>query len=164
MKIPRVAFLAAAVLFVVASCESPNTAKTTSESSVIAARDRLVADLQQCTRSNGYDPKAVGLPENALARNELKWRQCAYDAVRKYEQGHPSVRGMYDQLISEDIQMTTAIQQGNLTRSQRRTRIEQLVGQIKAAEDAEVRAAEVEQARQQEQLRNVVDSARGFGS
>jgi hypothetical protein len=160
MKIPRVALLAAAMLFVVASCESQNTAKTTSESRVIAARDKLVADLQQCTRTNSYDPKAAGLPENALAPNELKWRQCAYDAVCNYELAHPSVRGMYDQLIAEDIQMTT----GNITRSQRRTRIEQLVGQIKAAEDAEVRAAEVEQARQQEQLRNVVDSARGFGS
>ena len=164
MRIPRAAFLAAAVLFVVASCESQNTAKTTSESSVIAARDKLVADLQQCTRSIGYDPKAAGLPEKALAPNELKWRQCAYDAARNYGKAHPSVRGLYDQLIAEDIEMTTAIQQGNMTRSQRRARIEQLVEQIEAAEDAEIKAAAAEQERQQEQLQNVVDNARGFAS
>ena len=51
-----------------------------------------------------------------------------------------------------------------MTRSQRRTRDEQLIEQIKAAEDAQIKAATSDQARQQEQLRNVVDGARGFAN
>jgi hypothetical protein len=72
------------------------------------------------------------------------------------------MRGRYEQLIAEDIQMTTAIQQGAMTRSQRRARIEELLAQIKAAEEAQIEAAASEQARQNEQLRNVVDNFRGF--
>jgi cell division FtsZ-interacting protein ZapD len=59
--------------------------------------------------------------------------------------------------------MTTAIQLGTMTRSQRRERIESLVEQIKAAEQEEVKAATVEQSLQDEQLRNVVAGVRGFG-
>jgi hypothetical protein len=70
--------------------------------------------------------------------------------------------GQYDQLIAEDIAMTTAIQQGTMTRSQRRARIEGLIGQIKSAEEAQATATATEQARQMEQVRNVVESARGF--
>jgi hypothetical protein len=154
--------LAAATLLVLTSCESQNTAPTAANSGVVAARDKLVADLKQCTQKHGYNPQATGMPENALAPNELPWRQCAYDAVRSYEQGHPAVSSLYDQLIAEDIQMTTAVQQGSMTRSQRRARIEELVAQIKEAEDAQISQATAEQARQQEQLRNIVDGARGF--
>jgi hypothetical protein len=130
---------------------------------LIAARDRLVADLRQCTQTHGYDPQdTAGVAETALAANELPWRQCAYDAVRAYGQSHPSLRGMYEQLIAEDIAMTTAIQQGTMTRAQRRERIDALVGQIKAAEEEQIAAAASEQVRQNEQLRNVVDNFRGF--
>lgn len=160
MKILRAACLTATILVV--ACESQTTTTSPASSGVIEARDQLVADLQQCTQKHGYNPKAAGLPENAVAPNELQWRQCAYDAARSYGQSHPSVRGMYDQLIAEDIEMTAAIPQGTMTRTQRRTRIEQLVEQIKSAEDAEIKTATAEQARQQEQLRNVVESARGF--
>jgi hypothetical protein len=154
------ALIGVAVL-TLAGCQSQKPT-TTSSSTVIAARDQLIADLQQCTQQHGYDPKAAGLPENALAPNELEWRQCARDAARDYGRAHPSVSSQFNQLVSEDIEMTTAIQNGTMTRSQRRARLEQLIEQIKSAEDAEIKAATVEQERQQEQLRNVVDNARGF--
>jgi hypothetical protein len=50
-----------------------------------------------------------------------------------------------------------------MTRSQRRARIEQLIAQIRSTEEAQARATAAEQARQMEQIRNVVESARGFG-
>jgi hypothetical protein len=156
--------LATAMIALVTACESQSTATSTSSDTVIAARDTFVADLKQCTLKHGYDPNAAGLPENALAPNELPWRQCAYDAAHKYGQAHPAVSDRYEQLISEDLQMTSAIQQGTMTRSQRRTRVEQLIEQIKAAEDAQIRAATSDQERQQQQLRNVVDGARGFAN
>ena len=154
--------LATAMILVVTACESQSTTTAASSGDVIAARDALVADLKQCTLKHGYDPNAAGLPETALAPNELPWRQCAYDAAHRYGQAHPAVSDRYEQLISEDLQMTTAIQQGTMTRSQRRTRIQQLIEQVKAAEDAQIKAAASEQERQQQQLRNVVEGARGF--
>jgi hypothetical protein len=150
------------MILVVTACESQSTTTAASSGDVIAARDALVADLKQCTLKHGYDPNAAGLPETALAPNELPWRQCAYDAAHRYGQAHPAVSDRYEQLISEDLQMTTAIQQGTMTRSQRRTRIQQLIEQVKAAEDAQIKAAASEQERQQQQLRNVVEGARGF--
>ena len=156
--------MATAMIALVTACESQSTATSTSSDTVIAARDALIADLKQCTLNHGYDPNAAGLPENALAPNELPWRQCAYDAAHRYGQAHPAVSDRYEQLISEDLQMTTAIQQGTMTRSQRRIRVQQLIEQIKAAEDAQIRAATDEQARQQEQLQNVVNGARGFAN
>jgi polyhydroxyalkanoate synthesis regulator phasin len=69
---------------------------------------------------------------------------------------------MYDQLIAEDLAMTTAIQRGTMTRSQRRARIEDLMAQIKAGEEEQIEAAASEQTRQNDQLRNVVDNFRGF--
>lgn len=156
--------LAAAFAAVFLGYASLSMAMGGSSTGVVEARDQLIAELQQCTEKHGYDPKAAGLPENALAPTELAWRQCARDAARKYAEANPAVSAMYNQLISEDIEMTTAIQQGAMTRSQRRARIEELIGQIKTAEEAAIKAAASEQERQNEQLRNVVDSARGFGS
>jgi hypothetical protein len=150
------------VMAAISACADPSSGPA-AQDGLIAARDRLVADLRQCTQAHGYDPQdTAALPETALAPNELPWRQCAYDAVRAYAQSHPSLRGMYEQLIAEDIAMTTAIQQGTMTRTQRRQRIDALVGQIKAAEEEQIAAAASEQARQNEQLRNVVDNFRGF--
>jgi len=156
--------LVAAIVVIVAGYGSQSLAMGSSSTGVVEARDQLIAELKQCTEKHGYDPKAAGLPENALAPTELAWRQCAYDAARKYAEAHPAVGGLYNQLISEDIEMTTAIQQGSMTRSQRRARIEELIGQIKAAEEAQIKAAASEQERQHEQLQNVVEGARGFGN
>jgi hypothetical protein len=148
----------------IAGCSSKSPSASSAAAAPIAARDRLIADIHQCSQRSGYDPAHVqGVAENALAPQELPWRQCAYDAVRAYEQANPALSSRYEQLIAEDIQMTTAIQQGSLTRSERRTRIEALLAQIRSAEEAQANAAAVEQARQMEQIRNVVDSARGFG-
>ncbi len=152
-----------AVVAAVSACGGQSNQSASSEGSPIEGRDRLVADLRQCTQAHGYDPQdTAGIAENALAPNELPWRQCAYDAVRAYEVSHPAMRERYEQLIAEDIQMTTAVQQGAMTRSQRRARIEELLGQIKAAEEEQIEAAASEQARQNDQLRNVVDNFRGF--
>ena len=156
-------FAASIIVMAAISACADQPSGPAAQDGLIAARDRLVADLQQCTQAHGYDPHdAASLPETALAPNELPWRQCAYDAVRAYAQSHPSLRGMYEQLIAEDIAMTTAIQQGTMTRTQRRQRIDALVAQIKAAEEEQIAAAASEQARQNEQLRNVVDNFRGF--
>ena len=131
-----------------------------------------MADLQQCTGRYGYDPNQTAeLAENALAPNELPWRQCAYEAVRAYAEAHPSVGDLYTQLINEDITMTTAIQQGTLTRSERRARIEALLIQIRAAEDSQIEAADNQgrggqdpswSHQERDRVSSVVEGVRGF--
>jgi hypothetical protein len=49
-----------------------------------------------------------------------------------------SLDDLYANLITEDIAMTTAIQQGTLTRSERRARLEVLLTEIRAAEDFQI--------------------------
>ena len=160
----RALFLLAATAAAIYGCASEGAKSTSSASGMMEARDKLVADIGQCSQRYGYDPNHVtGTADNALAPQELPWRQCVYDAVRLYERANPAMANRYEQLIAEDIQMTTAIQQGTMTRTQRRARIETLVAQIKADEEAQVNAAAIEQARQMEQVRNMVDGVRGFG-
>lgn len=152
---------------IVTACTSATTTNTPPMS-----RQQLRAELNQCTQTHGYDPKhTVGVAENAIAANELPWRQCAYDAVNAYAKGNPSLSDLYAQLINEDIEMTAAIQQGNLTRSERRARIEELLAQIRAAEDFQIEAKDNQGSggqnpsrAQQERnhLQIVVESMRGF--
>ena len=135
----------------------------------VAQRERLAAEIRECTQRTGYDPVAAQrLAPYALGRNELAWRQCAYDAVRAYAQATPPLRGQYEQLIAEDISMTTAIQQRTATRAQRRSRINALVAQIERAEaglDAqEATAVQADQARRTEMTRQVVDNVRMFAN
>jgi hypothetical protein len=131
--------LSGAVAVVTVSTSAPMTNAATALSIL---RPQLVAALNECTRTHGYDPEqTAAVAEDALAPNELPWRQCAYDAVRAYAEENPSSGDLYSQLIKEDMAMTTAIQEGSLTRSQRRARIETLLGQIRAAEDARTQAA-----------------------
>ena len=69
---------------------------------------------------------------------------------------------MYQSLIASDIAMTSAIQQGATTRSQRKARVEQLVAQIKAAEDKMIMAAEVEQRQHAQEFNNTISAIRAL--
>jgi len=147
------------------SSEPPaSTGASTSQAALVEARDQLVADVRKCSDQHGYDPKQVsGIGENQLAPGELQWRQCAYDAARRYVAQNPQMRGLYEQLIAEDIQLTSALQQGTVTRTQRRARVEALLAQIHTAEEAQMKSHAAESERQTEQVRAVVDGMRGLG-
>ncbi len=58
--------------------------------------------------------------------------------------------------------MTSEIQAGTMTRSQRRQRLEALVEQIKRAEESQAEAAAIEQQQEMERVRQVVNSMRRF--
>jgi hypothetical protein len=167
----RLAILGSMAVVVVCS-STPTDALAASPSLVSLLQKQLLAALQDCTERYGYDPdQTAGVGEKALAPNELPWRQCAYDAVRTYAEAHPSLNELYMQLINEDIAMTKAIQDGTLTRSQRRARIEEFLAEIRAAEDAQNQVADrqgrggqnpVASAQRSEQLNRVVASIQGF--
>jgi len=172
MRSMKQVVLAGTAGFVMACTSIPTDVLAASPSLLSLLHQELVADLKVCTGRFGYDPnQTAGVAENALAPNELPWRQCAYEAVRAYAQEHPSLSGLYTQLINEDITMTTAIQQGTLTRSERRARIEALLTQIRVAEDSQIEAADNQgqggqnpswSHQERDQLRNVVEGVRGF--
>jgi hypothetical protein len=155
-----------------ACASEPTDALAASPSLLSLLHQQLVAALKDCTGRYGSDPnQTAGVAENALAPNEHPWRECAYEAVRAYAQEHPSLGGLYTQLINEDITMTTAIQQGTLTRSERRARLEALLTQIRVAEDSQIEAADNQgqggqnpswSHQERDQLRNVVEGVRGF--
>lgn len=152
-----------AFLTVVSACEGQSTGSGSSESQLMQGRDKFVTDLKGCTDKHGYSPlRVAGVSELQLAPNELEWRNCAYAAVRAYEPNNPSLSKLYEQLVTEDANMTKAIQQGTMTRSQRRARTQQLLDQIHTAEQGQVAAATQAQERQNEEVRQVASQLNVF--
>jgi hypothetical protein len=146
-----------------AACASQEAAVEGSGQQVLEARNMLSADVRACSAQLGFDPAtATGLGERELAPQELQWRQCAYDAGRRYIDRNPAMRSLMEQLIAEDSQMTGAIQQGTLTRSERRARVEELLGQLRAAEQKELSAISAQQERKAEEMNTVYEGIRGL--
>ena len=104
------------------------------QSKALSIRAASMDQIRICTETIGYDRATVKVAENEIAPNELKWRQCAYDVIRSYAKSHPELRHMYESLVAEDITMTTGIQQGTFTRTERRQRLDKLLDQITTAE------------------------------
>jgi hypothetical protein len=151
------AVLSAAVLV---ACQNP--APTPAQTQLIAARDRLTAAIRHCTLIYHFDPDAPDLPQRQLAPNELAWRQCAYRAARDYERANPALAPLYQSLIDEDIAMTNAIMRGQMTRSERRTKIMRTLSQIRTAEENQIAMAQADQAQKQEQMRDIYNTIRAF--
>ncbi|MCG3145502.1 MAG: hypothetical protein HONDAALG_03113 [Gammaproteobacteria bacterium] len=97
-------------------------------------RARLDADLSQCTQRYGFDPAARDLPERALAPGERAWRECAYEGVQKHMIPNSTIPDVYLQLIGEDRMLTDRLDRGEITRAQRRQRLDQLIERIRRAE------------------------------
>jgi hypothetical protein len=102
MTLRTLAFLCfaaiAALLTACATSSEPaaSTGASASQAALVEARDKLIADVHKCTDQHGYDPKQVsGIGENELAPGELQWRQCCYDAARRYIAQNPQMRGLY---------------------------------------------------------------------
>lgn len=149
-------------LLIAGCAEAPPKAAA---SPILQARQQLNADMRGCAQRHSYDPaRAAGIAENTLAPNELPWRQCVYDALGRYAKANPAMASTYQSLITSDIAMTSAIQQGTMTRSQRRARIEQSVAQIRAGEEKMIMAAESERQLQTQEFNNTVSAIRALGN
>lgn len=100
-----------------------------------AARAAFYRDLANCTKTYGYDPEKLSpLGAHQLAVNERKWRSCAYDAVEA--RLIPASRNpqLYQELIATDQVLTDEVEEGIVTRSQRRERIRETLVTIEARE------------------------------
>lgn len=96
----------------------------------------LEAKMGDCTRAHGYDPAAAtAIPAHELGAGERAWRACVYEAIGVTLMKHSAAPGMYQQLIDFDRRMTDEVEQGKLTRLERRQRLEDHVRNIKLSEE-----------------------------
>jgi hypothetical protein len=92
--------------------------------------------LKSCSASHGYDPAtAEQLADHVLGEGELDWRECAYEGLREIMASGSPAEYAYRRLISEDRRITKEVVAGKLTRSQRKERILDYLGQIQAKEE-----------------------------
>ena len=113
---------------------------------------RFDAGVEECKRAYGYDPDALpDLGEHSLAPNERKTRACVYDAIRTTVIPMTEIPEKYEALITTDEDLTDGIENGTMTRDQRRTKIEALIAEIESLESA--RAKEFERALEAERRR-----------
>lgn len=160
----RFSVLAVGAATLIAGCAAPTIPQSAAPATTVSVRQQLNKDMQVCTHQSGYDPAQVNVAENALAPNELAWRQCMYKAVDAFSRSAPaSIASMYQSLINSDIAMTSAIKDGTMTRAQRRTRIEQLVAEIQSAENKQAAGSAASQQRQDQEYTNTISAIRALG-
>lgn len=118
------------------------------------ARARLEAELAQCTQRHSFDPAASGLPERALAPGERAWRECAYEGVRKHLVPNSTIPDVYLQLIGEDRTLTDRLDRAEISRTERRQRLDELIERIRNSERQRIQA---EQQRLTDYMDNQLD-------
>src|SRR5262245_57838565 len=123
------------------ACASQQSSTTALQSGLIEARDKLVSDMGQCSQKYGYPEAGTDVPENAIAPNELEWRECAYDAILGYARSNPAMTGKYLQLVDEDQTVTYGIQRHTMTRRDRGAHLNGLLAEMKKMEEEQVQMA-----------------------
>ena len=113
-------------------------------SNASGAQPAIEQAMANCTTTHGYDPEAVTVGDSVLAPGERDWRTCVYTAIETRFIPLSQVPGPYRTLIAEDRTMTEAIAGGQLTRSARRARLEDLAADIRAAEAWAASTAEID--------------------
>lgn len=113
-------------------------------------RAQLDDHLEGCTRSVGMDPTGPqDVGEYELVPNERAWLDCAYEGIERIMVPSSYVPEMYRRLIAESRALTNLVERGELTREQRRIRIETLVAEIEDAELAGLVASQLELSEEQ---------------
>ena len=92
------------------------------------------AHMASCTEAHGFDPLTATVDEHALAPGEIPWRACVYQGIDEYIIAYSFVPRLYKQIVAEDRAMTEQIAQGTLTRTARRSRLDELINSIRTAE------------------------------
>jgi len=158
--------LAALLLALAAGCTSgsgtADDSAATKANTLVDAREKLIAALKDCTGRYNYDPEAPGLPENALAPNELEWRDCAYAASRDYTRVNTALAIDFTTLIDEDQRLTQQVASGQLTRTERRQRLQPMLDGIRQKEEEQIQSLESDQEHNADMVRQVTDGLRGL--
>ena len=104
-----------------------------------------------CSSKYGYDPDSKNIEEDRLADGEKEWRSCIYEGINNLILPNTTIPEEYKELIAEDKRMTDAIEKGEMTRSDRKTRLLKLLENIRTLEEKEKakRVLEMEKAMKQ---------------
>lgn len=156
---------AALILALAAGCAGAGPADDSAAAkanTLVSAREKLIAALQDCTGRFDYDPEAPGLPENALAPNELGWRDCAYAAAREYTRVNTALAVDFTTLIDEDQRLTQQVARGQMTRTERRQRLQPMIEGIRQKEEEQIQSLESDQAHNADLIRQVTEGLRGL--
>ena len=101
-----------------------------------SARTQIEQHLRQCTERHGYDPEAASnLGPHALGAGERQWRECVYQAVEQYLIPNTPTPEVYRRAIAEDREMTESVASGQMTRAERRARVQALLSEIDRQEE-----------------------------
>lgn len=161
---PAALFLAAIFgALIVSACAATSGEAVRPIPLVIESRARLVLALDACTKTYGYSPAvSADGAERGLAPGEREWRACAYEAVRRHARDNAEMKPLYERLIAEDEAMTAALEAGTMTRAERRARLDDLVAEIRAVEDARARSDLDIRQIQTQQLRQSFEGVKEF--
>ena len=130
----RAFLLAAAFAFA-----GPNPGASSAQDGGGGALDEILSRFQDriaaCTARYGYSrAKGDVLGAREFGENEVPWRHCVYRGVREVLMPQARVPRLYQQAIEEDQAMTARIAKGELTRAERRQRLEDLAENIRLTE------------------------------
>lgn len=93
------------------------------------------AGLVRCTELYAYSPSlGAKLGPHELGKGERDWRDCAYHVVRKTLMPGSNAPKAYELAIREDREMTAAVARGELSRDERRRRLDALFESLRATE------------------------------
>jgi hypothetical protein len=116
------------------------TAKTFDE-----AKQQMDAHIVSCTERTGHDPDRLDdIGENALGPSERRFLDCVYEGVERLIIPESSTPEAYRSLVQEHRRMTDAIEQGQMTRSERQARTDTMVDEIKRQDEASQRQQRAE--------------------
>ena len=132
------------ILLIVVACTAPKPDFQT-------AWQGLLDHLSKCSAEQGYDPRTSNdLEQHELGKNERQWRACAYAGIETYMIPATVAPDMFRKLVRLDREMTNQVARGELSRSARKSRIKEILSQIRSKEEAYQQA-------QFERLREVQD-------
>ena len=133
-----------------------------------AAWKALDAHIEACSARHGYDDDRAGdLGPHELGEGERAWRQCVYEGIERLVVPATRIPGAYRKIVAEDRRMTDAIERGEMTRAERRARLDSMVAALERGEQ-EVEMRELETMRDdlksmQAEMRRMRQLSAGMG-
>ena len=130
----RAAGIALAVA-ILSACAQPPDEGGSSRASFVELKSVLDSHLNGCAETYGFDPREPsGTGANELADGERERLECAYQGIEEIMVPGTTFAGMYRQLIADSRRMTDLVEQGGITRAQRRNVLQDAIFEIENAE------------------------------
>lgn len=128
--------------------------------------------FEQCTEKHGYNPETyTSNDEYALAPNELVWLECAYQGVLEIAMKESIYQPEYKKFIDEHRNMTQAVKNKKITRTERRDTARKQLDELAGKEEEHVQIQQQQRMMEQvhmqsfdamNQYRNVQSIQRSF--